>query len=98
MLATLSPESLHKRAGKSCHHHQAGFGRVENASSPKLAAVDGDNLTKGLTQGPRGQERGSAHQKASGMAGTCPPATGCEGLVIGNARTTTKTCLVLRLE
>lgn len=98
MLATLSPESLHKRAGKRCHHHQAGFGRVENASSPKLAAVDGENLTKGLTQGPRGQERGSAHQKASGMAGTRPPATGCEGLVIGNARTTTKTCLVLRLE
>lgn len=98
MLATLSPESLHKRAGKRCHHHRAGFGRVENASSPKLAAVDGENLTKGLTQGPRGQERGSAHQEARGMAGTRPPATGCEGLVIGNARTTTKTCLVLRLE
>lgn len=96
MLATLSPESPHKRAGKRCHH-RARFGRMENASSPKLAAVDGENLTKGLTQDPRGQERGSAHQEARGMAGTRPPATGCEGLVIGNARTT-KTCLVLRLE
>lgn len=33
LLATLSPESLHKRAGKRCHYHRAVFGSTEKATA-----------------------------------------------------------------
>lgn len=34
LLAILSPESLHKSAGKRCHYHRAVFGSTERATAP----------------------------------------------------------------
>lgn len=88
LLATLSPESPHKHAGKRCHYHRVGFGSMENANSPKSTAVDVDirwEFNSGCHhEAPSGQERGS-------------PCNTLRGLRIGNARRT-KTYLLLHFE
>lgn len=84
LLATLSPESPQKCAGKHCHYHRVRFGRMENANSPESAAVGIAihwELIEGVTRKPpKGQDGGLTHQWAREENGETSTYVPCDGL------------------